>query len=659
VHASDGAAASRRNNWVIFAIALLVVTAAMRSELRPLRSSNQTVSIVEDVNDDGVGLRRIADVSGDALFVGDGLSLSPGTSTVVLLPLPPVRADADLVINLWAYKPPGLNSRFECSNDGTTFVEAASNVHSFGAPLPLEACDDRPVALRMSFAREANSGPDQILILDRIVVSSVTGRASAPGLVPLSVAWLLVAVAVFGTSVLQRSRLAVVMAAMATSLLVIAVHNWWPAGLVPGGRRVLHLSPTLLVAAIGVAALAIPRYLRGLRIDRATEMLVLAFLLVVALGPRWAELETQLVQSLSPDAETVGHIASQMQHPFDTSVREPLWPWLVRASTMLTGYAGAAARLFSMTTAMAWLTLAFVFARLYWRGPCRAAGVLALLAIHPGLIVSSAQAHRTELYGTCLLLVGIGALTPALRARTRGISLMAGACGVVLTQMAGVIPACAAVAWGVLRHRLSLTVATLVVAAAALASLPHGVYTHQRFGQAFYFQQTLVPVFYRNMEFMSVRKTGCDGCPSPEEMAASSFSGRPISMFDYLFRLHSVPEVATRIGQGYWRVFLDPGQLLSGVLGSGTKALYVLYLLGVGVALMTGARDLLIIPLASLNLLAFVVPVGIDPRLILHIAPFAAMLVVLGVTALLHVATLATSRRSRAEITSVATARTR
>jgi hypothetical protein len=344
-----------------------------------------------------------------------------------------------------------------------------------------------------------------------------------------------------------------------------------------------------------------------------------------------------------------------MQHPFDTNVREPLWPWFVWGGTLLTGEDGAAGRLFSVTTAMVWLTLAFVFTRLYWRCPWRAAGVLALLAVHPALIASSAQAHRTELYGSCLMLVAVGAFVPALRARARGLTLIAGACGVVLTQMAGVVPTGAAVAWGLWRRRLSLTVATLVVAAAAVAALPHGVYTHQRFGQAFYFQQTLVPVFYRNIEFMAVRKTGCDGCPTPEEMAVSSFSGQPTTMFAYLFRLHTLREVATRLAAGHWMVFLSPGHLLPTLLGSGATALYVLYLAGVGVALATGARDLLIIPLASLNLLAFVVPVGIDPRLVLHIAPFTAMLVVLGVTSLLTLVGRATSGAEGASVASGAT----
>jgi hypothetical protein len=115
-------------------------------------------------------------------------------------------------------------------------------------------------------------------------------------------------------------------------------------------------------------------------------------------------------------------------------------------------------------------------------------------------------------------------------------------------------------------------------------------------------------------------------------LALSSYSGRRINMFEYLFELHAPREVIRRITVGY-AALVVPTALLRQVLGWSSIPIYLCYLIGLGVAAFTRARELLLVPALSVNLLAFVIPLGIDSRLVLHLAPFAAILIVMGAAA--------------------------
>jgi hypothetical protein len=360
------------------------------------------------------------------------------------------------------------------------------------------------------------------------------------------------------------------------------------------------------------------------------------FVMCLAFGPRWLAVVGQLSAPLSRDPTMVGVVAASMSHPFDTWVREPLWIWLLRAHELFFGQTALAGRMFSFTLSMVWLAVAFEFARRYFASFSYAVLTLVLLALHPSMIISSAEAHRTELYGAGLALVAIFAFSPRFARRVRSVGFAVAAALVALTQVAGLIPVVGASIWALKARRISAPALLAIGVVVGAVLLPSAVYSHQRFGQAFYFARTLVPTYYRNVEFLLVTSSGCDGCPTPAEVAVNRYSGRPATMKEYLFTLHTPGEVARRIGRGYAEVFVWPGKFLAGLLGMTPTLLFHLpYVVGLIVAVTTRARDLLVIPVLSLNLLAFVVPIGIDPRLLLHIAPFTAMLIVVGVRSLL------------------------
>ena len=65
--------------------------------------------------------------------------------------------------------------------------------------------------------------------------------------------------------------------------------------------------------------------------------------------------------------------------------------------------------------------------------------------------------------------------------------------------------------------------------------------------------------------------------------------------------------------------------LVTVLLGTGSRWGYLLYALGSCWLLVRPARELLLVPILSLNLFAFIIPLGVDPRLVIQALPIAAL----------------------------------
>src|SRR2546422_11578932 len=85
--------------------------------------------------------------------------------------------------------------------------------------------------------------------------------------------------------------------------------------------------------------------------------------------------------------------------------------------------------------------------------------------------------------------------------------------------------------------------------------------------------------------------------------------------------MHSLREVFSRIGEGYLSVYVKRRGLLQYVLGTGRRPVWLLYLVGLAGLAAGRFRELLILPLIEVNRLAVIVPLDIDPLLIIHTAP--------------------------------------
>jgi 4-amino-4-deoxy-L-arabinose transferase-like glycosyltransferase len=392
-------------------------------------------------------------------------------------------------------------------------------------------------------------------------------------------------------------------------------------------------APTLFAAAVlalvACASLTFP----WPRVRNRLPILALAWLSIVAVESRWAFLQAQSAIPLWPDSASMVRLSLAMTHPFDTGFREPFWPWIAWVFQQLFGPGPTAMRLMSFVASVLIVPAAYLFGRDYGRS--RLAGLIAagVISVHGYLIESSAQGHRTE-----LLILGITAVTyfglvDGIRRRNRIIGLTVSGSTLLLTSLTTMVVVLPVTLRACYKQHMRVRDLLPILAVMSIVITPHIAYNYQKFGTYSYFSTQRVPIFYRNYEFMAVRRTGCAGCPSDQEYRASRFSGQPISMGDYLFKLHTPAEVAARTFDGFVISFLRRGRELDALMGGSSWIQYVLYLLGSFIALTTYRREVLAVMILTLNLTAFVVPLGgIDVRLLTGPVVIAALLQAVPIT---------------------------
>jgi hypothetical protein len=341
---------------------------------------------------------------------------------------------------------------------------------------------------------------------------------------------------------------------------------------------------------------------------------------------RWQALQDVKNRPLWPDVIGVLQIAQGMKHPYDTWVREPLWPCLAKLYLVVLGGSPLALRYLSLTFGMLLIALAFVFARDYTGRSALAVLVAALVARHPYLIGSSVEGHRTELLAVALLgfLYFVFVRNVGKAARTAGLTTGVAACGLTTFSLT-MVSAPPLLAWCQWRHRQGWWATVAVpLGTALMLVVPHLVHVWATKGDPFYFENVFGGVFYRNYEFVVIKKGGCDGCPSRAELAKNFFAGRPTTLRHYIFGLHSPSEVAERVVTGYRELYLS-GDLHRVWLGFSPGRIRWLYWVGLVAITLGPYRELLLWPVLTINLLAFIIPLGIDPRLVMHTAVFGSL----------------------------------
>ncbi len=420
----------------------------------------------------------------------------------------------------------------------------------------------------------------------------------------------------------------------AVAVVALAGPGWWSAaapaalalvvgaglagrasGLVASPSPIGGLWNPALQAAAALIAIAAIFGRRTPQVWRAVPALCVVWLTALAVVTRWSYVQASVGGPLWPDVDYVVAVMTHMNHPYDTGTREPFWIWAAWLAQALLGPGFEPQRMMSLLLSAAAIPAVYLFAvgfsRSRWLGVLAAAA----LATHGFLAGSAAQAHRTEWLVLLYMAVGYFTLVESMPRRRRTIGLSVSAALLVLTSLNGAVLVAGLVPLAWWRGRLHVRNVLVVGAACAVVLLPHVAYNYQQFGTYSWFSARGVPTFYRNYEFMVVKRTGCDGCPTPDELAVSSYSGRPIGMGEYLFGLHSPSEVASRMAEGFHRALVKPGPDLGALLGDESSLRRWLFLAGILIALAGPLRELLLVPVLALNLSAFVVPLGLDPRL--------------------------------------------
>lgn len=375
---------------------------------------------------------------------------------------------------------------------------------------------------------------------------------------------------------------------------------------------------------------------------------------------------------LGPDAREYLIIARQMKGLYWPTYREPLHPALIRVATWVVGPGQDAARTVSLTfSSLLVLVTALAGRRLYGTWPALLAATV--VAFSPDYLGLSTEGLRPELYSVLLLtFLVLLAARPAEKAgggreqaeRGRASSLpviFAGVTGglLCLTQMTALVFVFPGLLlWALGRRSQPGPGARLQTGAAALVSMvlavlmvaPYLYLCHRYLGDSMIWI-THHSTWWHQREMLMQRSENLGEAPEPsagsvaqESAPAPSFPPAPprppgpVTVTRYLVGERSLAEFLGRFVRGYATIFhaytavfwvfirsLGIGWLsrLAVVVGAAG-------FLGLLRSLWEGPRLPVAVALLSLLPVSFVVPVGAETRLFLHVLPLWVMWVAWG-----------------------------
>lgn len=358
-------------------------------------------------------------------------------------------------------------------------------------------------------------------------------------------------------------------------------------------------------------------------------------IIALALVIRWDVLMEFQYRPLDPDAVGYRQITEAMKHPYDTSYREPLWIWVIKIWYVLLGSSDLSLRVLSILFSLFLLIGAYKLFSSCVHGALPTLITVTLLAVNPYLAFMSVRGLRLELYTIAILLLIGDVLIPSEKLtagrRTMGLAVWGTATTMVQLNSLVFVPFLWAYAYW--RHRLDWQKAVFMCGTLAVVLTPYLLYCREKYGDPFW-SSNVHAKWYRNYEFVARKGIQCEGCPTLEEYQARGHSGAPVTAVHYIFGMHGIGEVITRLGVGYADLFIRPSPYLWRQIGIGMPVLYYVYLVGLAGILLSPARILLAVAVIVINFIAFLIPLGIDARLVMHVAPFVCFVVGYGFWAL-------------------------
>ncbi len=402
-------------------------------------------------------------------------------------------------------------------------------------------------------------------------------------------------------------------------------------------------------------------------------------LLWIAFALRWWELASVMGTTLCPDAITYRALADGSRALFDTDFREPLFIWIVKTAFFVLGSSDLALRYASLALSMILIVATFWFSRKL-AGDFVALLASAIVAFNSDWVSSSVQGIRIELMAiTVLWFLGTVFLArerrrgadprpvdgaaannaaPGVRQRLRrqlgpdiGSLVWMGIAGaaVCLTQVSSLVFVAPLLLYGLWRGRRPLWQAVLPLGLIVLFLAPHLAENYVRHGDPMY-SSNIHAVWYRNYEFLDQ-----PGYVTRAQFDVNAYSGPYVTTAQYIFGMHSLPQVATRYIAGISDTLLGPrlvGHMLAirslpplrGDISAISNvadmaAVLVVYALAAAyivgfLLLVRSSKRFVPVALFALTLpTAFLVQLELDPRLVMHLQPLVAVCIAVAVSA--------------------------
>jgi|GEM_PF-2686891 len=634
--------------WLV--LILLVTMLVYRDDLLKLFHVPTMLNVYDDdINDGAQKIRQNAQVLGDWEVMPRGLGLSRGHSGEIVYKITK-EANEDVILVLWFYWNQLRQNRVLISTDGVHYQTVVENTHMIGRSLRLTpyVLGHSEVWIRLTSQFTEAAPPETWIVLDKIQIVKVKNPIDLPYL-PGIFLFIVIPLTIFLWSRALIPKAAVGLLAAVLGLEVLASSLWpsWvsarfpseglthfiksnePIGAYQLENVIVSLPWSLIVYAAGIAIVILYTTITN-RFEQvrgpATASLLIA---IIALGfaLRWEALIEFQYRPLDPDATAYRVIADRMKHIYDTDHREPMWIWTIKLWFLLLGPSDLSLRLLTITLSLVLLIVNYKFFKDYTKQPTLALAVVALLSVNPYMSFMSVRGLRLELYMIAILMLAYHVLVQkeGLRESQRLANLSWWGTVAVLQQINSLIFVLPLWVYAFWRQKIAWK-KFWIAPVGLLLLIPYLVYSYQKFGDPFY-SANVHAMWYRNYEFVVIKGTSCEGCPTLAEIARGK-RGAHVTTFQYIFGMHSLGEVISRTAHGYAELFFRPTNLFWKQVGLKTTPVYYLYLLGLLLLIFSRFREILIFPILTINILAFLVPLGIDARLVMHTAPFVVFALV-------------------------------
>lgn len=583
---------------------------------------------------------KLKKVQGDWDVKPNGFGLAPGGAGIIIVRIKN-QHQGQFLVQLKGHGGNGLHIALSISEDGLTFREVARETSLNGKLIDLTPTVDRldQVWIKLVAVADSDSPPSEPAVLKGLRVFVRKPPIQFPNL-PIAALIILAPLLAYMTRSTTQPKGAMAYSfSILCGLVMMAEVNahtldrnspqWWRLVMASEHDGYFILPYFVLLGLLGWRL----QIGRGSSAQQEAKWVGFALSGVLAWGAhsRLTEVAQRTSGPLDPDAITYLELAQRMSSLYDTDSREPLWIWMIRGWSWFVGDSALHLRLFTLLMSLLVIVIAYKFFRDYTGVPLIGVAVAGLLAVNPYLIYSSVRGLREETYTIAILSVAYCVFVPSgkMSPLRRGIGLAFATAAAQLLRFNSylfIIPLVSLWSW---RHHRSLLHAVLPLVFTIAVSVPHLIHNYRVFDDPLYSLNHMA-IWSRNYEFVILKKTGCQGCPTQEEFFENGYAGSKIGTFGYLIGMHTVQELATGMVNGLLDMYVKPTALFHILSGTSSSLSYGLYLVGLGLVLFGPYREILIVILLTINVVPFFMSMGLEGRLAVHTTPFVSFILVYG-----------------------------
>jgi hypothetical protein len=359
----------------------------------------------------------------------------------------------------------------------------------------------------------------------------------------------------------------------------------------------------------------------------------LLILLYIGFSSRWALLSKVIPTGTEPDAHSYLSLAQTITGPLGTQSREPLFVLWLRPLIVAGNNPEFLNRIVTIFTSLLVIIAAYVI--FYKKFGWKAATLVGIfLSTHPLSQNLSVRGMRDELISLLTLML-VNYLFVSFRNSFVHHLFLGTIIGLLaLCRLETLTFSAILVTISVFLHKTNVLRSLAFTLPVITLLIPYLQHNKALYNDYFY-PSTLHATWFRNYEFIQVKKTGCSGCPTLEEYPKDSAGGQRITSFQYLFSYHTLPEIITTSAIGLVNLLLLRHNAIV-FLGYENYLIHLVYLAGLAYLLISRKWLYGLLPLLLVNALVFFLGVDgfLDIRILINVLPFVGLIIYFGIVSI-------------------------